>query len=617
MNDLFSSIKKYGFYNTIADCVEDVLGEYAEALGTNWWADPLARGSIKKWLKELNRRNNQFLKHVLYENLQYEVIYNNDATNVGTVRAGKISRIDNKITITMTKVEERNYCCISHCWSRRMKDNVICIEPKKPKKIDCVIGDLYKMVYDVLVREKKPLHIWCDILSIDQCSYDDKKELIPQMGNIYKNSYCNVCILHGVDIEELKTSIEKLKEWYNDNTSIDKTKELYGTYSNYLSVFMKVIHHDWFNRVWTLQEMVAQKECYIIGDNSDCWINIEQMFDTGLKIRCSVIDKVLNGQRDRGLRGILKRIDVDPYCLDKFIYTKGIIENEYKSNMYRVINNLRKRLGYTLEVDRVYSFYGFFLYLQSDDNKLPTPVYKNNTFHKSFAEIITYLTKSGYYGLLSLGLEKDWLVGFTPNSVDVEDYWVRFDKKCKIDGYLIEITNVEIIFQDKIKKFTLDKLLRCLIDKDIFSDVINDWVLNDWILMGNNLTKLKELLEEDIDIEEKVKKITSNIFGYGLGGAFIDVYNATQKNNATIIMCNEKPYLIFGKFEKETLKSYHIFLYPDNDKKVFFPILCEYKDKENAIKRICGMYRISYDHKILKDGKNCHLVLNGNNWDIN
>lgn len=176
------------------------------------------------------------------------------------------------------KVKHTPYKAISHAWGS-MRD-----PPKRTIKVDDQEFEIVENAWCLLVRlrnKEKDVHIWMDMLCIDQGRDEkakkEKSQQVSIMGEIYKNSNEGVIWLgEPADVAQMgtstsesagmavsvltqfaaSTSFEKMKYFGSNGVRIevnDDSKPLFIALQNMLNV-------TWWTRIWVIQEMVLPNQ---------------------------------------------------------------------------------------------------------------------------------------------------------------------------------------------------------------------------------------------------------------------------------------------------------------------------------------------------------------------
>lgn len=157
----------------------------------------------------------------------------------------------NKIICTTKNLYDAKYCAISYRWGELQEQLV-----KTPKYTAYVtsfdIEDLYKLCNYIKVNFNKS-YLWIDSISINQLDWENKKQTIYRMNEIYKNAEKVICVpdLHkkyliNNDVNNLcytflRKNISTFKKILNDKELQDKIKLCMEKTDNICYVFFTKI----------------------------------------------------------------------------------------------------------------------------------------------------------------------------------------------------------------------------------------------------------------------------------------------------------------------------------------------------------------------------------------
>jgi hypothetical protein len=180
--------------------------------------------TFEKFIKESNVKNSQLVKRLMNKN---EKLFEN--------------------------IENKKYIILSYLWY--------------PDKINC--WNIYNEGYDVKKISKNitsnilDCYIWIDKFCIIQNDDIDKQQQIPLMRDYYENS--TACIIIGTNPDFLEIDIKNISK-------LEILTEILAT----------LMLDKWFSRVWTVQEFILPKVCFLLTPKFI--INIDEILRPLMKI---------------------------------------------------------------------------------------------------------------------------------------------------------------------------------------------------------------------------------------------------------------------------------------------------------------------------------------------
>ncbi|KAI0436992.1 heterokaryon incompatibility protein-domain-containing protein [Xylaria telfairii] len=182
-----------------------------------------------------------------------------------------------------------SFAALSYCWGDA--SNTYAIEIS-----DCYVA-ITKNLYESLMRmrhQDRKLCLWVDALSINQGDLDERKQQVGLMDRIYTQA--DTCIVWLGDHTETDACAFKLLETiaqYLCSEGVDEDRgkpllpgRLAGKFCTTLGEWKalnQLFHKPWFERVWTLQEIVLAKSaritCGIFSIDAHVFYQIVQFLD--------------------------------------------------------------------------------------------------------------------------------------------------------------------------------------------------------------------------------------------------------------------------------------------------------------------------------------------------
>ncbi|OCL04831.1 HET-domain-containing protein, partial [Glonium stellatum] len=157
---------------------------------------------------------------------------------------------------------------LSYCWGDASDTRTITCE-------GCSVS-ITKSLYDALLRFRKPdlrLRIWADALCINQEDMAERRQQVQLMRRIYQESEkCLVWLGPHTELDGLAFKLLNIIHDFLENHPSDQDRKalipgkILGKYSTTPGEWDALSHlfaRPWFERVWTLQEIVLPRQALI------------------------------------------------------------------------------------------------------------------------------------------------------------------------------------------------------------------------------------------------------------------------------------------------------------------------------------------------------------------
>jgi hypothetical protein len=175
---------------------------------------------------------------------------------------------------TSVETPSNEYSAFSYCWGSASQPRKIIILNGCPFAVSCTVHTLLESF-----RNRAEEHHWIDALCIRQDDVLEKNVQIPLMGQIYSAaSYVNIWL--GPDVDGVGCIFNSLAE--QGAVALLQSRGLSG--------ISQLLHNQWFQRVWIVQELLLSRPGAPILNLGHHHINWER-FATAVKflIRSSAI----------------------------------------------------------------------------------------------------------------------------------------------------------------------------------------------------------------------------------------------------------------------------------------------------------------------------------------
>ncbi|KAI9250186.1 hypothetical protein BDA99DRAFT_575533, partial [Phascolomyces articulosus] len=103
-------------------------------------------------------------------------------------------------------------------------------------------------------------YIWYDQMCINQNNKREKQREIRNMHHIYNNAYCTVALVPEFHLEHYDINDEYLYDNYHKKA-----------YEEFVNAENSLQNHQYFKRLWTLEEAIKAKRILFVGKNIHCW----------------------------------------------------------------------------------------------------------------------------------------------------------------------------------------------------------------------------------------------------------------------------------------------------------------------------------------------------------
>ncbi|KAL1642598.1 hypothetical protein SLS58_005367 [Diplodia intermedia] len=160
-----------------------------------------------------------------------------------------------------------SYCAISYVWGPELETPPTIRCHERRVEIQPSLEDALRRL-----REKSgSQYLWTDAICIDQGNEDEKKSQILEMGSVYQDATKVYVWLGTNDREDAFTLMNHLGDrMERDDDKFRKAAE--NCRSKQWEALSKLLKNDWFERVWTLQEIcLASRGLVMSGINEVEW----------------------------------------------------------------------------------------------------------------------------------------------------------------------------------------------------------------------------------------------------------------------------------------------------------------------------------------------------------
>ena len=277
--------------------------------------------------------------------------------------------------------EQIDYEALSYTWKEYDEDEMKVEEvklkqPEKAKEeysVECnqsniPIGSNLSSALFRLRRVQEARILWIDQICINQADKPEKGRQIPLMADIYSKAF-RVLIWLGeakqdseLAMDAFPVLVRKLQE--KDSTAsvpYASVSDVLGETAKHLGAMKHLLRRRWFDRVWTLQEAAAARECLVIcGDrlvdfnyflilNQRCQVDVHGHWkDTVMSIARSVAPKSPNE----------RYVTAHIVTIDKLRHVGMHQALGSEESLFMLLNSIRT-CGAEERKDRVYAMYKF------------------------------------------------------------------------------------------------------------------------------------------------------------------------------------------------------------------------------------------------------------------
>jgi hypothetical protein len=111
--------------------------------------------------------------------------------------------------------------------------------------------------------------LWVDVICINQADDQEKSQLVGRMDAVYQHCACTIIWLGEPWSVEAKEAIAGIANLFAEHPSQTlSTLALNPLFDRHRLVWKRLLHREWFERRWVVQEYVlSEKRVFLIGNN--------------------------------------------------------------------------------------------------------------------------------------------------------------------------------------------------------------------------------------------------------------------------------------------------------------------------------------------------------------